>query len=326
MKTIIGLEERVPALPYPVVAIGNFDGLHVGHQAVLAKTIAHAKAYNGTSVVLTFKPHPSHVMTPKQPAALLTPFEDKLHFLEAFGIDVVIYVEFNKDFAHQTPLQFAQHYLSERICCKKVVVGEGFMFGKKRSGSTADLTHLGEKFGFSTVIQKPVLVQGRVVSSSLIRQFLQEGNVKQAASMLSSPYSVHGKVVHGDRAGKMLGFPTANIHVSGRMVPKRGIYATHVTLPDSPRPIHSVSYIRSAPIIGRMGETLVEAHLLDYEKNLYGQPIKIAFIDWIRADARIHDNKALIKQIQSDVKKARLLLSGARAEATQSNGFRHTTH
>ena len=323
MKTIIGFEEIPPTLPYPVVAIGNFDGLHIGHQAVLAKTIAHARAYNGTAVVLTFKPHPSQITSPKQPAILLTPFEEKLRFLELFGIDAVIYVEFNKEFAHQTPTQFAQHFLAEKIGCKKVVVGEHFMFGKNRSGSVTDLTLLGEKFGFSTIVQKSVIVQGRVASSSTIRQLLQEGNVKQAAVMLSAPYTIRGKVVQGDRAGRVLGFPTANIHVAGRLIPKSGIYAMRVSLPEHPSPINGVGYIRSQPVVGKMRETLVEAHLLDYNKDLYGQDIEIAFIDWIRPDARIHDHKALIKQIQNDVKKARLLLASTRSVGgiRKMNGF-----
>ncbi len=308
MNIFVGTDEITPITPYPVVAIGNFDGLHLGHQALLQKTVERAREKGGTAVVLTFRPHPSQVLSPKQPTRLLTPFEEKKDLIEACGIDVVLFVEFSKEFAHQTPAQFAQKLLVEKIGCKEVFVGEQFAFGKNRSGRALDLVALGKKYGFDVFPQETVFLNHTLVSSSTIRELLLLGDVSRAAKMLSRLYALEGNVIHGDGAGKQLGFATANMHLPGRIVPSAGIYAAQTTLLDGLPPHPSIVYIGSKPTFRDKGEVQIEAHIFDYNKELYGQKLKVSFVEWIRADAKFENSTELVRQMQRDKKKACAIL------------------
>ncbi len=308
MKILVGTEEITPITPYPVVAIGNFDGLHIGHQALLQKTVERAKEKNGTSVVLTFWPHPSAILAPKQPTQLLSPFEEKRDLIASCGIDVVLFVEFSKEFAHQTPAQFAKNLLAEKVGCKEVFVGAQFAFGKNRSGKFSDLITLGKQFGFEVFSQKSVLLNKTLVSSSTIRTLLLSGDVGLAAKMLSRPYALEGEVIRGDGAGKKLGFATANMNLPGRIIPKEGIYAARTTLLNDHSLHDSVVYIGSKPTFHEKGEVQIEAHLFDYDKNLYGKKLKVAFLEWIRGDKTFDTSADLVKQMVKDTKKARAIL------------------
>jgi riboflavin kinase/FMN adenylyltransferase len=310
MKTIIGTGEMTPITPYPVVAIGNFDGIHLGHRSILMQTVARAKRKHGTPVVLTFRPHPSHVLSPKQPALLLTHFEEKIRLLESYGIHTVLCVEFSKEFAHQTPAHFAQHLLAEKIGCKEVIVGEGFVFGKNRSGNTADLAQFGQQFGFEVLVHEPILFERAAISSSRIRALLQEGAVSKAAKMLSRPYTLDGKVVHGDGEGKKLGFPTANVQSLQQLMPKEGVYVTRATFSGHAASVDSITYIGSKPTFQKKAAIQIEVHLLDFHENLYEKQLEISFLDCIRGDKRFPNRVSLIKQIQQDIKKTQLILKG----------------
>jgi len=309
MITLIGTEEIEPIQNYPVVAIGNFDGLHLGHQAILAKTIEHAKAKNGTSVVLTFRPHPSQIIAPEKPTLLLTPFEDKIRLLESFGIDMVLLVEFNKEFSHQTPHEFAQDLLFQKIGCKEVIIGERFAFGKNRSGTVGDLTTLGKQFGFTVFVQQNFTLNGAIVSSSRIRTLLQEGNINLASKMLSRPYTLSGEVISSEGRGKILGVPTANINLTGKLLPKRGIYVARVALNHHPTLHNGIAYIGSKPTFQKQETTQIEVHLFDFHKDIYGKTIEISLLSWIRADETFNTPDALIKQMQKDIKKAKSILN-----------------
>lgn len=309
MVTLIGTEEISPIQRYPVVAIGNFDGIHLGHQAILKKTIERARANHGTSVVLTFRPHPSQILAPEKPTLLLTPFEDKIRLMESFGIDMVLLVEFNKEFSHQTPAEFAQDLLHEKIGCKEVIVGEKFAFGKNRAGTVTDLSRFGQKLGFTVFVQQNLTLNGAIVSSSRIRALLQEGNIGVAAKMLSRPYTMSGEVVPSEGRGRKMGFPTANINLSGKLVPKEGIYAARATFSDDPTLRNGIAYIGSKPTFTRQGAAQVEIHLFDFHKNIYGKKMEVSLLEWIRADEKFDSPEALIKQMQKDIKKARSILS-----------------
>jgi len=310
MVTLIGTEEISPIEKYPVVAIGNFDGIHLGHQAILAKTIQHAKENNGTSVVLTFRPHPSQILAPEKPTLLLTPFEDKIRLLESFGIDIVLLVEFNKEFSHQTPSEFAQDLLHEKIGCKEVIVGSKFAFGKSRSGTVADISRLGQKFGFTVFVQENFTLNEAIVSSSRIRTLIQEGNINLASKMLSRPYTLSGEVVPSEGRGKKMGFPTANVNLAGKLVPKEGIYATRVVISNDPTTLRNgIAYIGSKPTFRKQGTSQIEVHLFDFNKNIYGKKIEVSILEWIRADEKFDSSDALIKQMRQDIKKARSILS-----------------
>ena len=312
MITFIGTEEISPIEKYPVVAIGNFDGLHLGHQAILRKTIERAKEANGTSVVLTFRPHPSQIIAPEKPAQLLTPFEDKIRLLESFGVDILLLVEFNKEFSHQTPYEFAKDLLSEKIGSKEVIVGERFAFGKSRSGTVGDLTLLGKKFGFTVSVQENFTLNGTIVSSSRIRALLQEGNINLASSMLSRPYTLSGEVVSSEGRGKILGVPTANVNLTGKLIPKMGIYVARVSFPPHPTLHDGIAYIGSKPTFHNKETTQIEVHLFDFNRNIYGKMIEVRLLEWLRADEKFDHPTILIKQMQQDIKKARSILSQIR--------------
>jgi riboflavin kinase/FMN adenylyltransferase len=320
-------------IPYPVVAIGNFDGVHLGHQALFATTIARAKEKNGTAVALTFWPHPSKVLFPDRPTSFLTSFEEKKELILSLGIDTVLFVEFDKPFAGQTPEQFVKNLLVEKIGCKEVIVGEEFLFGKGRSGNVSNLMDMGHQFGFSVLPQKAVFLNDTIVSSSAIRNLLLDGNVALAAKMLSRPYVLVGEVVPGDGTGEGLGVATANINLPDRIIPKEGIYAARVTLAghaalagvaaladDHPLAgvvslaeqvvaYDSVVYVGSKPTFHEKGEVKIEAHLFDYNEKLYGKKIKVAFIEWIRPDKKFHSAAALTQQMKVDILMARAVLN-----------------
>ncbi|MEK7702644.1 MAG: bifunctional riboflavin kinase/FAD synthetase [Nitrospirota bacterium] len=315
MNDIVEIAEPFLIPAYPVVAIGNFDGVHLGHQAILKTTIARAKEKNGTAVALTFWPHPSKVLFPDRETSFLTSSEEKKEMILSLGVDTVLFVEFNKDFAMQTPEQFVRNLLVEKIGCKEVIVGKEFLFGKGRLGNVVGLSDLGQQLNFMVSPQEPVFLEDTLVSSSAIRNLLLDGNVSLAAKMLSRPYVLEGEVVYGDGAGVGLGVATANMNLPDRIIPKEGIYAARVTLSDAGHaaPYDSVVYVGSKPTFHENGEIKIEAHLFDYDKKLYGEKIKVAFIEWIRPDKKFHSAAALMQQMKVDILMARTILGGTAA-------------
>lgn len=308
MNNLVETSGKFPIPSYPVVAIGNFDGVHLGHQALFKKTIERAKEKNGTAVALTFWPHPSKVLFPDRPTSFLTSFEEKKELILSLGIDTVLFVEFDKLFSGQTPEQFVKNLLVEKVGCKEVIVGEEFLFGQGRSGNVASLIDLGRKYGFDVLPQKPVYLNDTLVSSSEIRKQLLAGQVDPAFSLLSRPYVLEGEVVHGDGTGEKMGVATANINLPDRVIPKEGIYAARVTLSDDVPPYDSVVYIGSKPTFNEKGVVQIEAHLFNYHEQLYGKKLKVAFIKWIRPDRKFENSTALIKQMQCDILMAQAIL------------------
>ncbi|VAX31591.1 FMN adenylyltransferase / Riboflavin kinase [hydrothermal vent metagenome] len=310
MKLLIGASNIKPNLDYPVVAIGNFDGVHLGHQAIIAETIERAKQNDGTAVVLTFEPHPRRHLNPEKTFKLLNTFQIKARLIEGFGIDVTYVTEFNKAFAELSPEGFAKKFLHEKIGCKEVVVGKNFRFGKDQKGTLDDLIRYGETLGFKVISPEPVKVEGYVVSSSEVRKQLMEGNVALAAKMLGRHYIVEGKVIRGDDRGAALGFPTANLRLPNELIPKEGIYAARADFlkTDGYGTKNCVVYIGSKPTFGQNTLSL-EVHVLDFEKDLYEKRLRVALIDWVRGDERFESAEALSVQIQKDVDKTREILA-----------------
>ncbi len=309
MQIVIGTLNIRPIAKYPVVAIGNFDGFHLGHQAILAHAVSRAKETKGSAVVLTFEPHPLKVLAPDKALRLLYPFQTKMRLIEAAGIDVVCVAEFNKKFLQHTPHEFAKEFLHDKIGCKEVIVGKNFRFGKGRAGGVDDLIRFGKEFGFRVIAEGPVLVDGLTVSSSKIRESIGKGDVKLAGKLLGRAYILEGKVIHGDHTGKALGFPTANFPLPNELVPKNGIYAARITILKAEGPLtrDGVVYIGPRPTF-KERETQVEAHLFDYNENLYGKRVIVTLIDWIRGDETFHDLNALTRQMEKDAEKARSIL------------------
>jgi riboflavin kinase/FMN adenylyltransferase len=300
-------------LLHPVLTIGNFDGLHLGHRAIVDTVTSRARARGGEAVVYTFDPHPRKVLQPDRAPGLLTTLEQKLEGLEALGVDVVIVERFDMAFASLSPEHFVRGYVHERVRPVEVYVGYDFHFGKDREGSMKLLTELGPHLGFSVTIVPEVTVRGRDVNSTRIRGLLAEGDVAEAATLLGRAYTVRGRVVRGDERGRTLGFPTANLDPENEVLPGSGVYAGRVRLlepAEAPRP--AVVNVGRRPTFGASDPLLVEAHLLDFEGDLYGRRLDLAFEQRLRDERRFPDVAALRGQIAADAREARRLLGAAR--------------
>jgi riboflavin kinase/FMN adenylyltransferase len=292
--------------PYPVATIGNFDGHHIGHRALLQTVMETARKAHGTAVVLTFDPHPVKILAPHVDLRFLTSPEEKLGRFEEAGIDEVVFLEFSESFARLSPEAFAEQVLSRGLQLKEIFVGQHFVFGNQRAGKIADLVALGNRFGFVVHSLSPVIVDGVVVSSTRIRQLIQAGNVSHAALLLGRHYAMTGRVSPGAQRGQALGWPTANLRLApDRVVPPDGVYATVTTL--NQQRYDSVAYIGTRPTFDA-GERLLEVHLLDEAQELYGRLIMVEFVERVRGDMQFAGGDALSHQIARDVESARTML------------------
>jgi len=292
--------------PYPVATIGNFDGHHIGHRALLQAVSQAARKAGGTALALTFDPHPVKILAPHADLRFLTAPEEKLARFQEAGIDEVVVLEFSGTFAMLSPEAFADQVLSRGLGLKELFVGQHFVFGHKRAGKIADLVALGSRYGFAVHPMAPVTASGGVVSSTRIRQLIQSGDVAQAALLLGRQYAMSGVVAPGAQRGQELGWRTANLPVPpDRVAPADGVYATVAVW--NQRRCDSVSYIGTRPTFGA-GERLLEVHLLDDTLNLYGQQMAVEFIDVVRQDVQFSGSDALSLQITRDVESARMRL------------------
>ena len=292
--------------PYPVATIGNFDGHHIGHRALLQVVSQSARKAGGTALALTFDPHPVKILAPHVDLRFLTGPEEKLARFQEAGIDEVVFLEFSETFAMLSPEAFAEQVLSRGLGLKELFVGQHFAFGHKRAGKIADLVALGSRYGFAVHPMAPVTASGGVVSSTRIRQLIQAGDVAQAALLLGRQYAMSGVVIPGAQRGQELGWRTANLPVPpDRVAPADGVYAT-VAVWNQQR-CDSVSYIGTRPTFGA-GERLLEVHLLDDVCDLYGQQMAVEFIDLVRPDMQFSGPDSLSLQIARDVESARMML------------------
>jgi riboflavin kinase/FMN adenylyltransferase len=289
------------------VAVGNFDGVHRGHQALVTATLAQARERSLRCVALTFDPHPAQVLQPdRAPRRLMTP-EQKAEQLAALGVDALAVLPFTPELAAETPEGFATKVLARRLGAAVAVVGEDFRFGRGRAGDVAELRRLGERLGFEVVSLPPVLEDGLPVSSTRIRESLETGDVRNAAALLGRPYFVEGVVVRGDGRGRRLGIPTANLAVENEILPRDGVYAARVWLREGPsRP--AVANLGLRPTFGS-GALTLETHILDFEGDLYGQRLRVAFAVRLRDERPFPGPDALVAQIREDLAAARSVLA-----------------
>lgn len=294
------------ARPHPVATIGNFDGHHIGHRALLRTVAQTARKAGGTGLALTFDPHPVKILAPHADLRFLTDPEEKLALFEQAGIDEVVVLEFNKVFAGLSPEDFVEQVLARGLRLKELFVGRHFAFGHKREGKIDDLVTLGGRYGFIVHPMDPVVEGGAIVSSTRIRQLIQSGQVDQAAGLLGRQYTIAGTVSHGAHRGQELGWRTANLQLPiDRVVPTDGVYATVMIW--SGRRYDSVAYIGTRPTFG-VGERLLEVHLLDDACELYGERIAVEFVERVRGDMQFDGGEALRRQIAQDVEAARTML------------------
>ena len=285
-----------------VVTMGNFDGIHLGHQALVLRSLEEARRRNLASVVLTFDPHPLKVLAPaRAPRLILTP-EDKIELLQDLGIDVVINQRFDASFASLDAEEFVRRFIVNRLKAKKIWVGRDLRFGHGRKGDVEQLVRWGEELGFEVGIVEPILVNGVRVSSSQIRQAIEAGRVDEARSSLGRNHFISGTVVEGNRRGRDLGFPTANIASRTEVIPGDGIYATLFYI--GQEQWLSVSSIGVNPTFGA-GPRTIESYILNFDRDIYGKKIKLAFVKKIREEKKFADVASLIAQIQEDVRSAR---------------------
>jgi len=292
--------------PYPVGTIGNFDGHHLGHRALLERVVETACRAHGTAVVLTFDPHPVKILAPHADLRFLTNEEEKRARFEQAGIDEVVSLEFSPVFASLSPEMFAEEVLSKGLGLKEIFVGQHFAFGHRRVGRIEDLTRLGKRFGFIVHPIPPVMIDGGVVSSTRIRQLIVAGHVDQAAALLGRHYALSGVVSHGEGRGRTLGCPTANLKLPpDRVAPADGIYASVAIIGQERH--DSIAYIGTRPTFNS-GDRVLEVSILSGVHELYGRTLTVEFIGRIRDDAQFDSGEALSRQIAADVDSARIIL------------------
>lgn len=289
--------------PHPVLTIGNFDGQHVGHRALVMSVVELARRRHGTPIVLTFDPHPAKVLSPGVALQFLSSPEQKQEFFRHLGVEILIFLEFTHQLANLSPKEFVCNILRDGIRVREVMVGKSFAFGKGRSGQVQDLVRLGSQAHFHVHPFLPVQIDEEIVSSTRIRRYIQDGNVKDAARCLGRYYSIEGRVVRGEGRGTELGWPTANLRIPGdRVVPPDGVYVTTTIL--NGQTLKSVSYIGIRPTFAE-GERMLEVHLLDTDRALYGEVLKVNFVERLRGDQKFSTVTDLLRQMELDANLAR---------------------
>jgi riboflavin kinase/FMN adenylyltransferase len=320
MKVLRSLQAARGLLRRSIVTIGNFDGVHRGHQVILGRVHREAEVRCTASVVLTFDPHPVSIVRPEAaPLALMT-LRDRLDTLAGEGIDFAVVQRFSKSFASISAEDFVRRFLVETLDAELLLVGDDLNFGRDRRGNVAMLTEAGARYGFGVEVVAPVDVDGVVARSSAIRRLVAEGDVSAAAKLLGRAHFVRGRVAHGAGRGRGLGFATANLEASTPLVPGDGVYVTVARL--GRRRIDSVTSIGSTPTFGG-GARAIEAHLFADLGDLYGKPLVLEFLEKIRDQKKFESPAALVEQIGRDVARAREVLAarpGVRASAAASSG------
>lgn len=304
MEILRHLDDRSPSSSGSVATLGNFDGLHLGHQALVRNAVEDARRLGVPSVVLTFEPHPLKVLAPARAPKLLLSHKDKMELLQSFDVDAVVIQKFDAAFASVPARDFVARVLVERLRIKKIWVGRDLRFGQGRKGCVDDLLKWGCEDGFDVGIVEPILLGGVRVSSSLVRQLVEEGRVDEAAPMLGRYHLVSGRVVSGERRGRKLGFPTANLSSRTEVLPLDGIYATLFQC--GAKKYYSASSIGTTPTFGD-GPRTIESFLLDFDGDLYGEPVKLYFVKRIRAEKKFASVDALVAQMHEDVARARTI-------------------
>lgn len=290
------------------VAIGFFDGVHLGHQQVLRQTVADARQQRGLALAITFDRHPASLLAPEKAPRLIQTTRQKLEAMEALGVDGVWLIQFNRDFSGQPGEAFTRGLAASLAPLHSVAVGDTFTFGHKRSGNVALLRQLGAELHFEVHGLAAVSLNGRVVSSTRIRETIQAGDFEAVSQMLGRPYRLEGVIVKGDQLGRKLGFPTANLQTDGLVLPPNGVYAAQATLQG--RQWIAAVNIGARPTLAQpLPQRRVEAHLLDFAGEVYGETLALEFVRRVRDEQKFPGLAELTGAIQSDVEATRALLS-----------------
>jgi len=309
MRVYDGLAGIDPPLFGATLTIGNFDGVHRGHQLILAQACLTASRTEGEAVAMTFDPHPLAVLNPTRAPTPLTSIDERMRLMAACGVRCAVVVPCTKELLSLTAEKFVEQVVVRHFRPKSLVEGTSWRFGRRRSGDVETLAALGRRFGFEVTAVPSMTMevepgQDVLVSSSLIRDFIGQHQVERAAACLGRPYGLLGQVVPGQRRGTKIGFPTANVEVAGQLVPPSGVYAGQACLGDRQQP--AAISIGRAPTFGG-GELTVEAYILDFDGELYGRSIRLEFFRWLRPQRTFDSADALREQIDRDVQVVRAM-------------------
>jgi riboflavin kinase/FMN adenylyltransferase len=307
MEIIRGLETLNKSYPNTVLTIGNFDGVHLGHQKILSMVLRRAKEIKGTSMAVTFEPHPMKILAPEKNIKILTTYEEKAKLIKGIGINVLLCINFNKEFSNMSADDFIKDVFVKKINAKEVIVGTNFVFGKNKKGTVELLRRRGKRYGFRVRAIRNAKVNENVISSSLIRKHLFAGAAFEVSNLLGRAYSIEGQVIKGKGRGRrLLNIPTANITTPVEIAPREGVYAVRVGFDGNV--FEGVANIGKNPTFDN-SDISYEVYLFNFSGNLLGQNIRIYFIDWIRSERRFPDPFSLEKQIRNDIESAKEILS-----------------
>ncbi len=288
-----------------VITIGNFDGVHIGHQKIFDFVKRKAKEIGGKSVVVTFTPHPIKVLFKDHPLKLITTCEDKIKLIDNCGVDILILIPFTLEFAQIEAEDFVKNILFEKLHAKWVVVGYDYRFGKARKGDRELLKKLGTKYDFKVKVLKAYKKKGKILSSTAVREALREGDIREANLFLGRAYHIDGEVIKGaGRGSSILGYPTANILPKQEIIPKEGVYAVKVTIPHLLKTFKGVANIGKNPTFGNKNLSY-EVHILDFYDNLLSREIRVHFISRLRDEKKFSSPQELKEGIARDIEKAR---------------------
>jgi riboflavin kinase/FMN adenylyltransferase len=306
MQVFHGIEAVQRKLKNPAITIGNFDGVHKGHQALFQRVKQLAEELNGESVVVTFDPHPLEVLFPQKAPSFITSHRQKLDLIASCGIDATIVIPFDHKFSQMSAREFVEVLIVEKIGARAIVVGHDYRFGHSREGDIAFLKQLGEQYGFKVETVTGVKVNDTVVSSTTIRQMIVSGNIKKANKLLGRFFEVSGTVIPGRKRGVSLGFPTANIRMPAITSPRTGVYVVEAEVDG--KTYGGAANLGYNPTFGDTDLSL-EAHLFDFSQDIYGKPITVRFIDRLRDELRFTGPDELAAQIGKDVAAAKKILA-----------------
>ncbi|MDB2554561.1 bifunctional riboflavin kinase/FAD synthetase [Porticoccaceae bacterium] len=291
-----------------VVTIGSFDGVHLGHQAILNQVKAVAAELGLPSVVMTFEPQPQEFFSGERAPARLMRLREKVDALFEFGVDQVLCLQFNRELRNLTAAEFVRSVLVDGLGTRHLIVGDDFRFGCDRSGDFKMLSEMGETYDFAVQDTETLEVDGQRVSSTLVRQILEQGNFERASQLLGKPFTITGRVVYGQQLGRELGFPTANVQLNRYSAPLSGVYAVLVNIDGAV--YQGAANVGLRPTVGDLLKPILEVHLLDFEADLYGRRFEVEFVTKIRDEEKFTSLDKLIESIQRDVKQIRAWFAG----------------
>jgi riboflavin kinase / FMN adenylyltransferase len=308
MEILHSIPELSP-LPSPLfLAIGVFDGVHRGHQAVISTSADHARVANGTPVVVTFDPHPEKVLRPQSAPHLLSATQHKIALIQALGVRHLLMIRFNREFAATEPEAFVEQLATHSKPLREICVGHEWSFGKNRRGNLELLKKLGAKFNFGVIGVPQIKANDEVVSSTAIRQAIEKGDFARAAAMLGREYTILGTVSHGDNLGKKIGFPTANLSAHSEQFPPNGVYAAVARMTDGMH-LGVVNLGVRPTVASGKSERVLEIHLFDFDREIYGKDVEVRFVKFLRPEKKFENVEALVAQIRRDVDQARGLFA-----------------